>query len=61
MSWVLSAIVVCGTLAVFAAGTLGDKTFGFPYLGRTLEVDITTHLMTLARQAVKSSITDYID
>ena len=32
MSWVLSAIVVCGTLAVFAAGTLGDKTFGFPYL-----------------------------
>ena len=32
MSWVLSAIVVCGTLAVFAAGTLSDKTFGFPYL-----------------------------
>ena len=23
-------VVMCGTLAVFAAGTLGDKTFGFP-------------------------------
>ena len=30
MSWTLSAIVLCGTLALFAAGTQGGKTFGFP-------------------------------
>ena len=31
MSWTLSAIVLCGTLAVFAAGTLGDRMFGFGF------------------------------
>ena len=30
MSWILSAIVVCGTLAVFAAGTLDARMFGLP-------------------------------
>ena len=30
MSWTLSAIVLCGTLALFAADTQGGKTFGFP-------------------------------
>ena len=32
MSWILSAIVLCGTLAVFAAGTLDGRTFRFPKL-----------------------------
>ena len=37
MSWALSTIVMCATIAVFATGTLDGKTFGFPKLDRVVE------------------------
>ena len=39
MSWTLSAIVLCGTLALFAAGTQGGKIFRFPNSHRASTLD----------------------
>ena len=38
MSWTLSTVVLCGTLALFAVGTLGDQTFRFHETGRRISM-----------------------
>ena len=51
MSWTLSAIVLCGILALFAAGTQGRKTFEFPKAShRASTLDRAGHRVTRQEQ-----------
>ena len=45
MSWVLSAIAVCVTLAVFTAGTMGVKTFEFGFQKASHRVSILNRVV----------------